>query len=167
MSDEPTRRRRVLRGIAATVGGGPLLAGCSGGGATPEPTAEQTATSAGSTEPLDDTFGGWLNGVEDAGTLHDLTGQSEVRIRVGAQGNGGYFAFAPVVVRLSPGTAVTWEWTGRGGAHNVVAEDRSFESGLSSTEGTTFSQTFDENGVTKYGCTPHLSMGMKGVVVVE
>lgn len=170
MNDAPTRRRRFLGGIAATVVGGPLLAGCTGdGGAqTAEPATDSpTTTAAGRTEPNDRTFDGWLNGVAGADTLTDLTGESAVRVRVGAEGNGGYLAFAPAVLRVSPGTTVTWEWTGRGGAHNVVAEDGSFQSQLTGSEGTTFSHAFESEGTYKYVCTPHRSMGMKGVVVVE
>lgn len=178
MNDTPTRRRRFLGGIAATLVGGPLLAGCTGDGGTQtvESAAEAGATTAtdssattaaGRTEPNDRTFDGWLNGVSGADTLTDLTGEDAVRVRVGTEGNGGYLAFAPVVVRVSPGTTVTWEWTGRGGAHNVVAEDGSFQSQLTGSEGTTFSHTFESEGTYEYACTPHRSMGMKGVVVVE
>ncbi|MDS0295633.1 halocyanin domain-containing protein [Halogeometricum luteum] len=164
MNDERISRRRFLRGGAATLAAGPLLAGCLGGGTGAE--GGQT-TARGDTEPNDRTFDGWLEGVANADTLVDRTDASDVRVRVGTEGNGGYFAFAPVVVRVSSGTTVTWEWTGAGGAHNVVAEDGSFRSELTGGEGTTFSHAFDASGVSKYACLPHQSMGMKGVVVVE
>jgi halocyanin-like protein len=170
VNDDRTRRRRLLGAIAAAVAGGPLLAGCTGdGGArTVGPAADSTATTAvGETEPNERTFDGWLDGVDDADALRDLTGESAAHVRVGAEGNGGYLAFAPVVVRLSPGTTVTWRWTGRGGAHNVVAEDDSFRSRLTGSDGTTFSHAFEDAGTYRYACTPHESMGMKGVVLVE
>ncbi|MDS0300816.1 halocyanin domain-containing protein [Halogeometricum sp. S1BR25-6] len=164
MNDERTSRRHLLRAVAAMLAAGPSLAGCVGG----ETGAEQAETTArGDTEPNDRTFDGWLEGVANADTLVDRTDASDVRVHVGTEGDGGYFAFAPVVVRVSPGTTVTWEWTGAGGAHNVVAEDGSFRSELTGGEGTTFSHAFDAPGVAKYACLPHQSMGMKGVVVVE
>jgi halocyanin-like protein len=67
---------------------------------------------------------------------------------------------------VSPETTVVWEWTGEGGAHNVVAEDESFESELLSEYGETFEYTFSEPGTVRYYCGPHKSLGMKGAVVV-
>jgi halocyanin-like protein len=90
-----------------------------------------------------------------------------VTVTVGAQGNGGYLAFDPAAVRVSSGTTVTWEWTGQGGSHNVVAEDGSFESELVAEEGHTFSHTFEESGAYRYYCQPHETLGMNGAVVVE
>jgi halocyanin-like protein len=71
------------------------------------------------------------------------------------------------VVRVSAGTTVVWTWTGAGGAHNVAAEDGSFESDLTSEAGHTFSRTVEEPGTVRYVCTPHATLGMKGAVVVE
>ncbi|SFR63646.1 halocyanin domain-containing protein [Halogeometricum limi] len=148
----------------AAVTIGTVLAGCTSGGSGTE---EPPETTAGEVEANDETFDGWLSGVDGADRLTDATGRSEVRVRVGAEGNGGNFAFDPAVLRVSTGTTVVWEWTGLGSAHNVVDEAGAFQSGLSGTEGTTFSHTFETAGVTKYACTPHESIGMKGVVVVD
>jgi len=97
----------------------------------------------------------------------DETGSDAVTVMVGSEANGGNFGFDPVAVKVSSGTTVTWEWTGKGSTHNVVADDGSFESDLTSETGFTFEQTFDSVGEYKYFCEPHKSMGMKGVVVVE
>jgi halocyanin-like protein len=96
----------------------------------------------------------------------DKTGQKRVTITVGAEGNGGSFAFSPAAVRVDPGTTVVWEWSGNGGFHNVVAEDGSFESEMTGEAGFTFERTFEDAGVVKYACAPHETMGMKGAVVV-
>jgi halocyanin-like protein len=97
----------------------------------------------------------------------DATGQDEVTITVGAQGNGGNFGFDPAAVQVDPGTTVVWEWNGEGGQHNVVAEEGGeFESELVAEAGFTFEQTLDSEGVVKYFCQPHRALGMKGVVVV-
>ncbi len=113
----------------------------------------------------DQTYDGYLDNAGNYdGTTVDLTGRESVTIDVGA-GNG--LQFAPPAVQVDPGTTVTWEWTGNGGAHNVVAEDDSFRSGDTvADEGTTFEQTLDEEGVVKYYCNPHQAGGMKGVVAV-
>jgi len=112
-------------------------------------------------------FGGWMDDVGNYSEVTDATGQSEVTIGVGTEGNGGNFAFGPPAVQVDPGTTIVWEWTGEGGQHNVQSEEGAdFESELSAEAGFTFEQTFEEEGVIKYFCQPHLSLGMKGVVVV-
>lgn len=112
-------------------------------------------------------FDGWFDNVDNYDGVTDETGSSEVTVEVGAQGNGGGFAFAPAAVRVDSGTTVVWEWTGDGGNHNVAAEDGSFESETVGESGHTFEHTFEESGTYKYVCTPHETMGMKGAVVVE
>ena len=113
-------------------------------------------------------YGGWLDGVSNYnGNTVDKRGSKEVTIKVGAEGNGGAFAFAPPAVWVDPGTKVIWEWTGKGGGHNVHAmEGADFSSQTSSSEGHTYSQTIESGGMVKYQCDPHASLGMKGAVAV-
>lgn len=99
-------------------------------------------------------------------TVVDETGKEEVTVVVGAEGNGGTYAFGPAAVRIDPGTRVVWEWSGDGGMHNVVAVDGSFKSDLQQKAGATFSHTFETDGAIDYYCEPHRAMGMKGVVLV-
>lgn len=106
---------------------------------------------------------GWFSNTDNADGVVDRTGQSEVTIEVGAEGNKGPYAYAPAAVRVDPGTKVVWKWVN--GRHNVVASDGSFESEYYSDSGT-FSYTPTEPGVRKYYCTPHKTMGMKGALVV-
>jgi len=142
------KRRNFLR-----VAGGSAAAGTAAATATP-------ATAQAS-------FGGWMSGVGNYSEVADATGQDEVTITVGAQGNGGNFGFDPAAVQVDPGTTVVWEWNGEGGQHNVVAEEGGeFESELVAEAGFTFEQTLDSEGVVKYFCQPHRALGMKGVVVV-
>jgi len=113
-------------------------------------------------------YGGWFDGVGNFDGTVDMTGEDSVEIAVGAQGNGGAFAFDPAAVRVSPGTEVVWRWTGEGGGHNVVSDgDGPLDSGeLVSEEGETYSYTFEEEGIYNYVCEPHVGLGMKGAVVV-
>ncbi|WP_416839011.1 halocyanin domain-containing protein [Haloferax sp. DFSO52] len=137
--------------------------GAAAGGAA---VAATSGTAAAQTEEPD--FGGYLDGVD--GGYEDLRGQSEVTIEVGAEGNGGALAFAPAGVWIDVGTTVTWEWTGEGGGHNVIAsEGASLESGAPVAEaGSTYEYTFEEGdaGITKYHCAPHEALGMLGAVAV-
>ena len=95
-------------------------------------------------------------------------GGSTKTVQVGAQGNGGYFAFAPEEVTVAPGTTVVWKWTGKGGAHNVVSDDDAFDSGSPVADaGTTFKHTFSETGEFPYHCVPHKSLGMVGTITVQ
>ena len=174
-------RRRFLRlsGIAA-VG---ALAGCSTGTTTDTPDqggeddgsggAVSTGTPTGTPEPMSGgaefDFGGWLGDTSNYdGTTVDERGAGSVTIEVGASANGGAFGFAPPAVWIDPGTEVTWEWTGNGGTHNVVAQSGAeFRSGDPTDDSSaTFSQTFDDTGVVTYYCNPHRGMGMKGAIVV-
>ncbi|ELZ73180.1 halocyanin [Haloferax prahovense DSM 18310] len=148
------KRREFLRTAggataAATAAAGTAAAQEGGGGAQVQPD-----------------FGGYLDGVD--GGYEDLRGQSEVTIEVGASGNGGNLAFAPAGIWIDPGTTVTWEWTGEGGGHNVVAsEGASLDSGAAVSEaGTTYEFTFESGGITKYHCVPHEALGMLGAVAV-
>jgi halocyanin-like protein len=112
-------------------------------------------------------FGGWFDNVSNFDGVVDRTGQSEVTVTVGAAGNGGNLAFGPAAIRVDPGTTVTWEWNGKGGAHNVIAEEGTFDSGSAVSEaGTTFEYTFESEGQFLYYCDPHEIVGMKGAVVV-
>ncbi len=149
-TDRDVSRRGFLR--AAGVG----AAGATVGAGATTPALAQEA-------PYD----GYLSDVDNFdGTTADMTGQGEVTIAVGAEGNGGGFAFDPPAVQVDPGTTVIWEWTGAGGQHNVVDEDGAFESELTDEEGFTFEYTFEEERVFKYFCQPHKGLGMKGVVAV-
>jgi halocyanin-like protein len=170
-------RRRFLTGIGSTAAA-VALAGCSGGGG-----GDGGGGNGDGGSGSDGDGGGGDGGsiseeartrVEEYvttegfdGEITDATGQDSVTVEVGAEGNGGAFAFAPPAVAVSPGTTVTWEWTGEGGQHNVVSDsgsDFSFESELK-TDGS-FEQSFEEAGVALYVCEPHESLNMNGAVVV-
>jgi len=102
------------------------------------------------------------------GSLADMTGTESVTIAVGGGSQG--LAFDPPVVRVDPGTEVVWEWTGEGGAHNVVSteapEDFSSEDVIAEA-GHTWSQTFEQTGTYFYYCQPHQALGMHGAILVE
>ena len=112
-------------------------------------------------------YGGWLDDVDNYDGTHDYTGQDEVTVSVGAVDG---LKFGPAAILIDPGTTVVWEWTGEGGAHNVVADDETFDSGDPVAEaGTTFEYTFEDasDGDTfNYLCVPHEAVGMKGAVAV-
>lgn len=179
MTRDSLRRRRFLGVTATAIGVG--LAGCAGGSAYDKTDETDDGGSNGDTGGSGDDggtggsggsgdssdFGGWFDNVGNFDGVVDKTGQSEVTVMVGAEGNGGGYAFDPAAITVDTGTTVTWEWTGDGGSHNVAAEDGSFESKLVGEAGHTFSHTFDSTGTFKYKCVPHEAMGMKGAVVVE
>lgn len=114
-----------------------------------------------------DDFDGWFDDVDNYTGVVDRTGANRTRVAVGMEGNGGNFAFEPAAVKVSTGTTVVWEWTGEGGYHDVVHKDGAFESDLLQSAGTTFEHRFENEGIYRYVCTPHETLGMKGVVVVE
>ncbi len=149
-------RRAFLKGTAGAALGSAVLAGT----ASAQETAKSDSKTAGSGLKT------WFANTDNATKVVDKRGESEVTVEVGVEGNGGSFAFGPAAVRIDPGTRVVWEWTGKGGSHNVVAEDGSFESDTYGVRGKTFEHTPSEAGVVKYACAPHKPMGMKGALVV-
>ncbi|WP_424004109.1 halocyanin domain-containing protein [Haloarcula salina] len=173
-------RRTFVRGTAILTGVG-LLAGCSGGDGGSGGGGGDGGSGDGSDGGSGDGGGGEtaessqeVSEYVGASSNYDgstvvMTGQDEVSVAVGADGNGGAFAFGPPAVKVSTGTTVVWEWTGDGGAHNVVSQgDGPLDSGSAVTEaGTTYEYTFDEAGTYRYYCVPHESLGMKAAVVVE
>ena len=164
-------RRTVL---ATLVGGAALgLAGCTGGGGPATTTDSETTTDTATPEPTPTAtptpgspYGDWFANTDNYDGTVDRTGQDEVRVTVGAEGNGGAFAYDPAAVQVSTGTTVVWEWTGEGGQHNVLANDGEFESDLVADAGHTFRYRFDQPGTFLYVCVPHKSLGMRGAVRV-
>jgi halocyanin-like protein len=152
--------RRAFLGGLGTVG----FAGLAGCGGTSRVTPSGTPRP---TVATDAEFDGYLAPTANYdGTVADARGETEPAILVGAAGNGGNRAYEPPAIAVDPGTTVVWEWTGAGGGHNVVSESGAFESELTTDADYTFEHTFEEAGVYKYYCTPHLRTGMKGVVAV-
>ena len=143
------------------------VAGCLGGNDDePQPEDRNDGGGSGNDGGGDDgyDFGDWFDGVSNYDGVADLTGESSVTAMVGTDDG---FAYDPPAIRIDVGTTVVWEWTGDGGAHDVIEDDGAFESELLTAEGATFEHTFDAEGVYKYYCSPHIAMGMKGAVVVE
>ncbi|PSQ41892.1 halocyanin domain-containing protein [Halobacteriales archaeon QS_9_68_42] len=144
-------RRWFLRGTSAALAVG-TLAGCTGNGNGPSEAVENHLSDAKNYE----------------GSLEDMTGENDVTIDVGAGPNG--YAFDPAAVRISSGTTVIWEWTGKGGAHNVASVEGSeteFDSGESvEGEDNEYEQSFDSAGSQLYICEPHKAQGMKGAIEV-
>jgi halocyanin-like protein len=111
----------------------------------------------------------WLSDYEYTGRLDDERGRDSVDISVGAQGNGGSFAFRPIAILVSPGTELDFEWTGRGGNHSVKWEETPVDvddSGTTDSARNTYSVTLDEPGVYLYKCGAHNISGGHGAVVV-
>lgn len=150
------------------------LAGCSDNGSV----HESNKTLSGDDFPVVDE---WLTETETGGEASNYDGsvvdqreEKAIYIDVGTGNNGT--EFTPVAVAVTPGTTVRWEWTGDGGAHNVMAEpdhqigesDYEFSSGdPMDEENEIYEQTLDDPGIALYHCDPHLSVGMKGAIIVE
>ena len=151
-------RRTFLKvaGVTAILGT-TSLAGCTSRAADRKPTTPQL--------PNEPNYKGYLDNTSNYDYTHDMRGQDAVTIEVGSPGNMGDFGFSPAAVAVSPHTTVTWEWTGRGGTHNVVADEGTFNSGPPVSTGS-FEFTFDKPGVYRYACEPHEAMGMKGAIFV-
>jgi len=152
-------RRAVLAGSASAV-----AAGAAGTAAAQQSGVEEVPD-----------FGGWFSGDADGGETTSFTGTVDERgsdavtIDVGANGNGGPFAFGPTAVWVDPGTTITFEWVSD--SHNVHVEDQPDGAGWEGHQpvensGFSFEHTFDAGGIYTYFCEPHLPLGMKGAIAV-
>jgi halocyanin-like protein len=130
-------------------------------GATAAAAASTSATTAYAQEEFD--YGGWFDGVPNFEGTVDRTGEDEVRVLVGS---GGDLVFDAPAIHVDPGTTVIWEWDQ--GFHNVVEKESGerYGSELTDTTGTTYSVTFESDGISTYVCEPHQTQGMKGAVAV-
>lgn len=160
-SPQSISRRTLIRGTGIVAIGG--LAGCfdQNYGAGASESADAPAA-----EP---DYGEWFDDAAGFDATVDKREDDAVTVAVGAGEDG--FAYDPAAVAVSPDTTVTFEWTGEGGAHNVLVrdgpadiehEDLEDQSGL--TNEATVSA--DDAGITRYYCMPHEAQGMKGAVVV-
>ncbi|WP_276256108.1 halocyanin domain-containing protein [Halomontanus rarus] len=173
MTTTDRSRRTFLQASGATLAVS-LAAGCLGGGDDSSGNGDSDNGGNGDNgngdtgngdagEEYD--FGDWFDNTGNYDGVEDHTGEDEVTVMVGT-GSSGY-EYSPAAIAVDSGTTVVWEWTGDGGGHDVVADGGSFESELQTSEGDTFEHTFDDTGTYEYYCNPHVSMGMKGAVVVE
>ncbi|MCF2238897.1 halocyanin domain-containing protein [Halobacterium salinarum] len=145
---------------AIVVGGD---SGGGGGGGSDQPTVAAD-------------YGDWFTKSADGGATGnytgdttDKTGTDEVTVEVGADANGGTYGFGPAAVRVDPGTTVTFKWTSN--THNVLVQSQPDGADWGGhepieNEGFTHTHTFETAGVYTYYCNPHLTMGMKGAIVV-
>jgi halocyanin-like protein len=151
-------RRGTLR--SAAVAGSVAAAGT---GAATAPAAAQSG------------YDGWFGEDGEGGSTDnysgtvDETGADEVSVTVGAQGNGGPYAFGPAAVRIDPGTTVTFQWASDN--HNLVLQDSPDGADWDGVDeihdtGHEESHTFESEGIYTYYCQPHLALGMKGAIVV-
>lgn len=155
-----TTRRDFLTAVGLlTVMGSAGLAGCT--------TRANEGQSNGPRLPNEPNYKGYLDGTDNYDYTHDRRGNDAITIEVGSKANMGDYGFSPAAVAISPRTTVTWKWTGRGGDHNVVATQGTFDSGEPVSDADArFEYTFDRPGTYTYVCEPHEGMDMKGVIFV-
>ena len=126
-------------------------------------TFDSTSADAFDEQSLDPGTEQWLRGARGFEHVEDRTGEEEVVVEVGA---GSGLQYAPAAIRVDSGTTVRWQWTGRGGLHDVAFLSADVSTSLRSEEGAEFSYAFDEPGEYRYECTPHSGVGMRGAVIV-
>jgi halocyanin-like protein len=162
-------RRKFVRAVAITSITG-LVAGCSGSNTEADANQGGSSGSSAQTTPAQSEVSNYLSDSSNFdGNVIIKTSSDEVTVQVGTNGNGGTNAYSPVAIKIASGTTVTWEWVKNSGLHNVISEENGpLDSGDPVAEGgTTYMHTFSDVGVYPYYCTPHESLGMKGVIIVE
>ncbi len=97
------------------------------------------------------------------GSITDRTGEEELVIENGPDDD---LAYDPALVKIDPGTTVTWVWESPG--HTVTSSDGNFDVETSQeSAGFDVSYTFEETGTYLYECEPHSAQGHRGAIVVE
>jgi len=74
-------------------------------------------------------------------------------------------AFSPATITVSVGTTVTWK-NQDSYAHTSTSDSGVWDTG-NIAGGTSATTTFNTAGTYPYHCTYHVSMGMKGTVIVQ
>lgn len=117
--------------------------------------------------PEEPEYGDWFDNTDNFDGFEDRTGEGTVTVLVGTGERG--WQFDPPAIAVAPGTVVRFEWTGRGGDHNVEHADSDWQNpaGLVVEEGHTWEREFDEPGTHRYLCWPHDELGMRGAVFVD
>ncbi|SMO68410.1 halocyanin domain-containing protein [Halorubrum cibi] len=139
------------------------------GGTTAAVAASAGATGTAAAQEVQPDWPSATNG--NVGSYLDARGQDSVTVSVGAGDSG--LAFDPTQLWVDPGTTITWEWTGSGGAHNVQAVEGGGPASLDSgdpvdQEGYTYEYevTEEDAGITHYHCVPHTAVGMHAGLAV-
>jgi halocyanin-like protein len=137
-------------------------------GAAGSATAAVGVAGAAGTASAQDEEPDWPDEVTDAPNYEeteDMRGEDQVEVQVGA---GDGLQFEPAAIWIDEGATVVWEWTGEGGAHNVVSTEaeEEFESDTTEEAGFTFEHTFENEGINAYVCEPHDAQDMHGGVAV-
>lgn len=97
------------------------------------------------------------------GTVHEVNMLNKGTVDTKARN-----VFEPAVLRVQPGDTVKFISVDKG--HNSESIDDMLPDGSEewkSKVGRDFEITFDKPGVYGYKCTPHYTLGMVGVVIVE
>lgn len=92
---------------------------------------------------------------------------ADVEVKMLNKGTDGAMVFEPGFVKIAKGDTVTFVPTDKG--HNVESIKDLVPQGATpfkSKMGETFKQTFDADGAYAIKCTPHIGMGMVGLIVV-
>ena len=111
-------------------------------------------------------FDGWFAETANYEGVVDETGTDVVTVKVGAEGNGGPFAFDPPAIHIDPDTTVVWEWVSGKNPHDVVDSNDRYRSEKAATAGDQFAMNFGGDGLSKYECTTAGARGMRGAIVV-
>lgn len=117
--------------------------------------------------PTEPEVGDWFGPTRNFDGFADYTTRDRVTVLVGTGDRG--WEFDPPAITVAPGTVVSFEWTGRGGDHNVEHADARWENpeGLVAVGGHTWERRFSRPGTHKYTCWPHEHLGMRGAIFVD
>jgi plastocyanin len=81
--------------------------------------------------------------------------------------NGNVLSFFPATTNIATGDSVLWTWNSTGiTPHSTTSDTNGLWDSTSVPAPHTFTQTFTSAGTFPYHCTIHVSLGMKGTIIV-
>src|ERR1035437_635507 len=81
--------------------------------------------------------------------------------------NGNVLSFFPATTNIATGDSVLWTWNSTGiTPHSTTSDTNGLWDSTSVPAPHTFTQTFTSAGTFPYHCTIHVTLGMKGTIIV-
>lgn len=111
--------------------------------------------------------------VDDEGDIVDMTDEDSVQVDHGEIGVDGNYISEPGIIRVTPGTEITYVWVSPGHSLTEVEGQgetiSDWEDNDDDVEGEGFEHTtsFEDTGVALWECIPHRADNHRGAVIVE
>ncbi len=105
--------------------------------------------------------------VSETGSGQAAGGGTPFSVNLADVGGSGEYKFDPAEMTFSAGETVTFTLTSETEYHTFEVDDLDIFEEVEAEDTLTFTFTFNEPGEYELLCTPHLTQGMSGVIIVQ